>query len=517
MTRTQKSLKNLITAFTGQFFDIIISIVSRIVFVRCLGAEYLGLNGLFTNILTIFSLAELGVGQAINVALYKPLVEKNIEKVKSLMALYRKAYVTIGCAVAGLGFSFTPFYKVFMSEVPAVPKLTVIYWLFTINTSISYFFSYKRALIICDEKRYISSIYHYGAIFLLNVTQIFILLFTRNYILYLILQVLFTLGENMALSRVANHMYPYLLDQKVSPLTRQERRGIWKYVSAMVVHKAGAMVVISSDNLMLSRLVGLTAVGVYSNYCMITDALHKVIRQIFESVLASVGNLNVSHSKEDRRELESVFNHMFFLNFYTYGFCACCLWGLFNPFIRLWLGEAMLFDQLTVLAIVVNFYLYGMRQTTLTFYAASGLYYYDRYKPPVEIVINITASVLLANKLGAAGVIWGTVVSTMATCIWIEPHVVYKYVFHKTAKTYAVTFIKYTLVVGISCALMSFFSDRILFRNEYINFGYQMGLSLLIPNCVFSLVFCKSESFRYYLDFIKSVIRRKIHSKGRKV
>ena len=208
MSRTESSIKNLITAMIGQVLGIIISFAARMIFLDCLSEDYLGLNGLFTNILTIFSLVELGIGPAMNFSLYKPLAQNDIPKIKSLMALYRKAYIAIGIAILLIGAAFTPFYTVFMNDVPDIPHLTVIYWLFTLNTAVSYFFSYKRALIICDEKRYIATIYRYGFYFLLNAVQIIILLSTGSYIAFLVMQTLFTAAENAALALSMLEQFP---------------------------------------------------------------------------------------------------------------------------------------------------------------------------------------------------------------------------------------------------------------------------------------------------------------------
>lgn len=452
MSRTDSSLKNLVTAWVGQAAAIIVSFIARIIFLRCLNEEYLGLNGLFTNILTIFSLVELGVGPAMNFSLYRPLARNDTEQVKSLMALYRKAYILIGCMIGVIGLLFTPFYTVFMDTVPDIPRLTLIYWLFVANTAISYFFSYKRALIICDEKRYIATVYRYVFYILLNIAQMAALLITRDYILFLLLQVAFTLAENIGISKKADQMYPYLREKDISPVPRETGNEIRKNIGAMLIHKVGGMVVFSSDNLILSKFVGLRAVGLYSNYYLVTDALNKIFSQVFTSLTASIGNLNASDRREDRVKLEATFDKVFFADFWIYGFAACCLWVLFNPFISLWLGDSLLFDKFTVLIIVVNFYLTGMRKAVLTFWEATGTFYYDRYKPLFEITINLVTSVWLAKRIGAAGVFLGTIISTVSTCLWIEPHVLYKHVFHKRAGRYAARWIVYTLTV-----LMAFY------------------------------------------------------------
>jgi len=509
MSRTSSSLKNLITALIGQSFGILISLFSRIIFLKYLNEQYLGLNGLFTNILTIFSLVELGIGPAMNFSLYKPLAEKNISLIQSLMTLYKKAYIIIGCGIAAIGFLFTPFYTFFLDSIPDIPRLTLIYWLFTLNTVISYFFSYKRALIICDEKRYIATMYRYGFYFAMNVVQILVLISTQNYILYLVIQILATLTENIAVSQKANKMYPYLKEKDIVPIPKDTTKDIKKNISAMLMHKVGGMVVNSTDNLVLSKFVGLVAVGVYSNYYLITDALNKIISQVFTSIMASVGNLNALHSEKNLKKLESIFEKVFFLNFWIYGFCSCCLWGLFNPFISIWLGDGLLLSPFTVFIIVLNFYITGMRKTVLTFHEATGTFYYDRWKPLVESIVNIVASIILTKHIGIAGVFLGTIISTLSTSIWIETHVLHKYIFKKSCRKYGFSFVRYTIISFIACIVTTKVGNMITIPNEYINFICRFCICMVVPNIIFFILFFKTENFKFFFSLISSLLMKK--------
>lgn len=508
MSRTENSLRNLTVACIGQAFGIAVSFVARIAFLRCLSAEYLGLNGLFTNILTILSLAELGVGQAMNFALYKPLARKDTEQVKSLMAFYQRAYRMIGCVIAALGLATVPFYTLLMAEVPKIPHLTLIYCLFVLNTAISYFYSYKRALIICDEKRYIATLYRYVFFFFLNVAQILVLLATHNYILFLLLQVAATLAENIAISCKADELYPYLSQKNAAPLPERDLQAIRKNIGAMLLHKVGGMVVLSTDNLLLSRFVGLAAVGLYSNYSLITEALHKIFRQVFDSIIASVGNLNAADSPATDQKMELVFNRLFFLDFWLYGVSTCCLWVLLNPFISLWLGEEYLFDRLTLLMIVVNFYLQGIRKPAILFAEATGSFYYDRYKPVAEVVINLAASIWLARQLGTAGVFLGTIISTVAACLWVEPAVLYKYVFHSSPWPYQRRFWAYAALLVIACQTAAWLAQCVQSVTLYAAFLLKALLCLAISNGLFYLCFRKNGNYLYFKELAAEFISK---------
>lgn len=257
MTRTQASLKNLTAAFIGQGLGILISFIARRVFIECLDEQYLGINGLFSNILSVLSLAELGVGTAMTFALYKPLANGDIPVIKSLMRFYKRAYNGIGCGILALAVLFVPIYPMFMDEVPDIPHLTAIYLLYAANTGVSYFFTYKRTLIICDQKRYIATYYRYGFYFAMNIAQIIMLYATRDFLLFTAVQLVFTVLENIAVSMAADKMYPYLKEKDVLPLPAELFEDIKKNIRAMLMHKIGGIVVLSTDNILISKLVGL--------------------------------------------------------------------------------------------------------------------------------------------------------------------------------------------------------------------------------------------------------------------
>lgn len=499
--RSKSSAKNLVVALIGQAFGLIISFIARIIFVKFLSDEYLGLNGLFTNLLTMLSLVELGVGSALVYSLYKPLADGDNEKVKSLMDLYRKAYNIIGGVVLIIGILFIPFYRYLISEVPSISHLDFIYILFVLNTAISYFYSYKRSLIICDQKRYIATIYRYVFYFLLNVFQIIVLFLTHNYILYLITQVVFTWLENICISIKADRMYPYLNDKNIKKLDKKELNTISKNVRAMLFHKIGGVVVNSTDNILISKLVGLIAVGMYSNYYLITSALDTITAQFFNAITASVGNLGACTNS---KKVKETFNTTFFLNYLIYGVITICLLILFNPFIEVWLGKKYLFDFGVVLVITICFYLKGIRKTCLTFKDALGLFWQDRYKPIIESIINLVASIILGIKYGVLGVFMGTIISTVTTSLWIEPYVLYKYYFKENIIDYLYRFIKYTLVVVLTYLIVQKIVILISI-NGILGLLIKGVVSLILSILIMTIVFIKTNEIKHVKKIFKDI------------
>ena len=507
--RSEKSIKNLIFSLSGNFINLLINFISRTYFIKFLGNEYLGVNALFTNILTILSLAELGVGSAITYCLYKPLADNDENKIKVLMKFYKKSYRIIALIIIILGIILSHFIDYFVNGLYSIENLKLIFILFVTNTSVSYLFSYKKTIIEADQKQYIVSIYNYTVLVLQNMLQILILYITKNFILYLMIQILATIFNNILISNKANKLYPFLKENSHEKIDNNTFNIIKKNISAIIFHKIGSMVVNSTDNILISKLINIGTVGIYSNYLLIINAVNGITGQFFYAITASIGNLGATESKD---KLYDIFNKILFLNFWIYGFLAICLITLLNPFIELWIGVDMKLDIIIVIVIVLNFYISGIRKTTLAFRDALGLYWYDRYKPLIESLINLIGSILLAKKFGLIGIFIGTTISTISTSLWIEPLVLYKYGFEKNIIHLLDLFkniTKYTIIMFFALVINYNIANLVLFT-PIINFIIKTIISIFIPNLIFILVFYNQEEFKWIISLIKSIIIKKI-------
>ena len=498
MSRTENSLRNLRYAALLNLALVIVNFIARRIFVMVLSEQYLGLNGTFTNILSMLSIAELGVGTAITYSMYRPLAVHDEDLLLSLMALYRRFYRIIGLVIAVLGVALTPLLPYLTHDLPDIPNIRLIYLLFVANTVVSYFYSYKRSLIVCDQKKYIETGIHYGAYFVLNLVQIIFLALTKNYVVFLVLQVISTWGENFILARKADKLYPYLRDKDVRPMDKDDRNIIFRNVAAMSMHKVGAVVVNSTDNILISKLIGLATAGLYSNYYTIIHPLQTVTNQIFESIVASVGNLSANTDEEGREHLRETFNDVFFFAFWIYTFCAVCLLNLLPPFIEfIWLrNRGWLLDRGTLIVLVINFYLYGMRRPVLTFRDASGAFWNDRYKPLFESIINLAASILLARRFGLMGIFLGTMVSTVTTSLWVEPYVLYRNVFDAPLRDYFIRFASHALVTAGICFLSVWICGLVGY--SLLSVIPRLLICLVLPNGVMFLLFCRTSEFKYF-------------------
>ncbi|WP_134702550.1 lipopolysaccharide biosynthesis protein [Ammoniphilus sp. YIM 78166] len=499
--RIQNSLKNIFFGLSGQFISILMGFIVRTIFIYTLGIEYLGVEGLFTSILMMLSLANLGFDTAMIYSLYKPLAEKDTYRIQALMNLYRRAYRLIGVIVLLIGLSILPFLPYLINGETTIDHIHVIYLLFLVNSVSSYYFIYKQAIIIADQRNHIISKIHSVFIISSNILQIMLLLGTGNYIVVLAAQIIFRISENVYIAKRADKLYPYLKVKNDAALSKDEKKLFFENLYALLLYRISGIVINGTDNIVISIFIGVTAVGMYSNYLLIMTTLTTFIGYIFYSITASVGNL---HVKENAEKKYFIFRVLYFANFWIYGFCAVCLWNLLNPVIMLWIGEQFVFSQFIVFSIVLNFFSAGMQTASTTFRDTTGLFKKGKYRPIIAAFINIGVSIILVNKIGIAGVFLGTVISRLCTYFWYDPYVVFKYVFQKSVKVYFVRYAWSVLIVFIAAVLTDTLAG-IFNENMLINIGIRTVLCLTIPNILFFIIFRKSEEFKYLWNIVSSL------------
>ena len=484
----------------GQILLMLIGFVSRKLFILFLNVEYLGLNGLFSSVLTVLSLVELGLGPAMIFSLYKPLAENNIPVCQALMSVYRKAYHAIGCAVLVIGCCITPFITSFIRDIPDnVNGIHIIYVMFVVNVSISYFYSYKRSLIIASQNQYIIESLHVVAYLILNILQILFLALTRNYFLYLGLQIISTFVENFLLSKHADKSFPWLLSKEKHKLPEEKKSEVLRNIKAMVFHKIGGIVTDATDNLLISKFFGLLFLGVYSNYLLIMNAVRTCIQTSFSSITASIGDFGVSKSPDESYQL---YKKVQFVNFWVVSFCTISIFVLINPFISLiWLGNDFLVSFPILIVSILNFYIVGIRRTILTFKDAYGLPWYDRYKPLIGAVVNLFFSIWLQSFMGVIGIFLGTTITHLFVNVWYEALVVFKYCFQKKLSIFFVEFFSHFLIfLGTIAATYGICS--LLPCDSILHFIFYIGICVIVPNGLFFLIFFRTPEFHYFVRLI---------------
>lgn len=507
MSRTKNSAKNIVVSVFGQFIQIIFQFVCRTVFINTLTIEYLGINGLFSNVLSMLSLAELGFGTALIYSMYKPVFDDNKEQLTRLVNLYRKIYLVIAGIILLLGLGLLPFLKYLINDYNKyenLADLSVIFLLYLVNTIFSYLYIYKKSIIDAYQKNYMYITIQKGLLVTQNILQIIFLLFTHDFVVYLIIQIIFTAVTNIIISAKADLMFPFLrLNKKILPTTC-EKKVIYKNTAAMAMHKIGAVVVNSTDNLILSSLVSLGSVAIYANYLLIIANLNGFIEIVFKAVTASIGNLGASN---DRKRLTDIFDTLTFIEFWVYSFSSICLYILLNHFITIWIGKNFLFTNEVVFTLVLNFYLKGMRVVINVFRDSLGLFWYDRYKPILEALVNLVVSIILTKWIGIAGVFAGTAVSTLMVCFWIEPYILYKYALIGRLRRYFVVYFKYVLTTLTAGGIINIICNHI--KTDFFGLIIKMILVCVVYNLIILLLFRKSKEYIETVRILRNVFKRK--------
>ena len=506
-SRTKNSIRNSSVSIITQVLTIVMDFVVKTIFIYILGSEYLGINGLFSNIITLLSLADLGIGVAIPYSLYKPLAEGNEKKITILMNFYRKVYNVIGCVVLLIGLSLTPFLSYIIKDMPDIKGIYLIYDLFVIHSALTYFFVYKKLLIESDQKGYIVSNITFICSLLLNITRVIILVLTRNFILYLFCSIIFVLIQNFWYSSKADKMYPFIKNKTDEKISDEDKNEISTNVKALLIYKVGSVVTLGTDNIVISKFMGLIPVGIYSNYILITNSLNNVLNQLFNAITSSIGNLVVTNNERSK----NIYEKLSFFNFYIYSLCSVCLFVLINPFMHIWLNDDYVLSTLVAFLLSLNFYITGMGAVTNSFRTAYGLFYKARFRPIAMVIINIVVSVILVKPLGIAGVLIGTIVSRLLTVAWLDPYVIYKYGFKANVIEYYKRYLYYLIIFLVSCGLIYYLSTFVN-TNNIIIWIITALVSFNLYNIIIFILFGKKEEFKYFYDkflgFIKKFIMR---------
>ena len=500
-SRTRNSIINSIYASASQIITILLSFIVRTVFIKNLSAEYLGVNSLFSNIITMLSLADLGIGISIPYTLYRPLAENNKEKIKALMSLYSKLYNIIGFVVLILGISITPFLGFFIKDVPNISNLNLIYILFVINSACSYFLIYKKLLLDSDQKGYISSRTTMNITIIKSIVEIIIL--------YISISIIATILGNTIISHKCNKIYPYIKDKANGKVSKKDMKELKENTSALVIYRIGIVALNGTDSLIISKFIGVVMVGIYSNYLLITNAITKVASQIFEAITASIGNMIVTTND---KKSEDIFYKLQFLNFWLYTLFSSCVVALINPFIKIWIGQNYVLNNLIAFSIGLNLYVFGMQSIVSSYRNAYGLFVQGKYRPVIMTIVNIIVSIVLAKLIGILGVIIGTIISRLFITGIYDPIVVFKYGFKNNPKRYFINYIKY-MFVFICISIISLTIVTKINVETYLLWIIIAILLLISINIVLFILYNKNDCFNFYKEKLKKLIQNKVKRK----
>lgn len=501
--RSLNSAKNLASSLGITLIMTLLGFFTRKVFVDNVGVEYLGLNGLLSNILGIMTLLEGGFATSVVYNLYKPLAADDRPKILALLQLYRKVYRYIALGIIVFALCLYPFIDFFIKDSENLDYVSIVYFIFLFNSVVGYFTAYKWSIINASQQTYkltaINLTYQIG----LNLTKLAILYFTKNYILYLVVEALFGVCLNIAIVKKANDLFPYIKTKEKYVLDVATKTNIMTNMKALFVNKIGGYFMHSTDNIIISSFVGVASIGLYSNYTLLTGTVRGIVNQALDSFSESVGNLIASESSE---KVYEVFKTTFFVNFLLASVPVIILHNTITPFISWWLGEQYLLGYTTLCIILLNFYIDLMRSTSLTFKTKAGIFVKDRFTPLLQGIINLILSFVFVQYWGLPGVLFATSISILSIGFWQFPRLCYKFIFHKSLWNYFRRYIIYTLVGGLALFLSYYICGFVSLDYALLQTLCNGVISILTIIGIYCLLFYRTEQYAQLLIYVKNVI-----------
>lgn len=505
-SRTKNSVKNFTISLAIQIVTLIVTFVNRTVFIRILNADYLGINGLFTNILTILSFAELGLGSAILYSMYKPVREGDTYTLSALYNLYKKAYRIIATVILIVGLLVVPIIPLIINEQPDISEnIRLIYVLFLGNTVCSYLFAYSKSLFTVHQRDYINVIIERSAHIACVLVQLVFLYFTHNYIGYLCIQICTTLIGNLVIFLWCNIKYSVITKDRTARLEKTKVSEVFSNIRSIMFYKVGSVILNATDNIIITRILSVTIVGICSNYTLLISTVEALLSKALNTIVASIGNLNASNSSESKQR---VFRELNFCVYWIYGFCSIELAVLLNKVIIIWLGSNYVIDSYwSVLALILNFYIFGTNFGPSNYRVTMGFFKEARTTPIIASIINIVLSVLLGRKIGLFGIYIATSISRIFTFGIVDPITVSRKGLDCSPKDFYIRQIL-ALAVTLGNGLLCFSVIKYVPLTGLLGLIIDAILIAAISNVIYVLVYFKTAEFKSVYKRFRFLIRR---------
>ena len=505
--RTKNATRNIIFGVILKAYQIVVPFLMRTAMIYLMGVQYLGLNSLFTSILQVLNLAELGVGSAMIYSMYKPIAEDDDTTMCSLMKLYRTYYRIIGLVIAIIGCVLTPFIPKLISG--GVPKGLNIYILYLLNlgaTVLSYWlFAYKNSILQAHQRTDIVSKVTLVTSTIQYALQLFVLWAFKNYYLYAIIMLAIQALTNISTAFVADRIYPQFKPQ--GKLPKQEVAKINGRIRDLFTSKIGAIIVNSADTIVISAFLGLTALAVYQNYYFILTSITGFVTIVFSAVTAGIGNSLVVETKEKNFRDLNVFT---FIICWIAGFCSCCFLNLYQPFMEIWVGKDLMLDFSIVICFVIYFYVCEVNQLLNTYKDAGGIWHEDRFRPLVTAIANLGMNLIMVQFWGLYGIILSTVLSMLLIGMpWLFHNLFTTMFEKKNMKAYLSSIAFYvfvSIISGVVSVIVCNFIDFGLWMTLFIKFI----ICLIIPNVIFFIAYHRTDEFKQSALLVNKMLHGKI-------
>lgn len=504
--RTDYAVKNVKSTIIMYCANYILKFVQRSVFLYTLPLAYLGLNALFSDIIMFLSVTEMGVGTAIAYSLYKPLSTGDITTVKAIMSLFRKVYHFIGYSILVLGIFITPFLDNWVQN-NNIAELEYFFLVILLTDAIGYFFAYKWVLLTADQKGYIFNYYHCIFLTILSVLQIIFLLLFKSYWSFVLVMFIIRMVENYYIEKKIDVIYPFLQEKNTNEIAVEIKQNIVNNIKALLINKIAVIVSNSSFSIIASKYIGLTVVGLYSNYSLIISAVATFCAQIFKSLTAVIGNFLVTG--EDKNKIK-VFNFLFYMSAWLNAIIFNCLYIGLNDLISIWIGQNMLLQKNFVFLMLLLFYFTFMQNMVTLFKESAGLYWQERYRPVAEVILNISFSIYLVQTYGAVGILFANLISKLLTSFWIEPYVLFNNAFKISVREYFYKYLKYSVLIFFITLLNIKITKYLTTEVTLFLLLIKFGICFIVANLLWIAVFKNCEEMIYFKQVLKNKFGIKI-------
>ena len=499
-SRLRKSLLNARVNLIFYILSLCVSFFSRKIFLSALGDEFMGLSGTLSNLLNFLNLAELGIGTAIGYLLYKPLFADDRQKINEIIAVFGYIYRQIGFIILGAGCVLACFLPLIYPDTPfSYGVIYFAYFSMLASSLFSYFLNYKQTLLGADQKNYVVTAYYQCMIIATTLLQMAVAYYTGNYYLWLALGLTCSIAYTILLNRKIKQVYPWL-EGKVSQGRKlfKEYPEVMKYTKQLFVHKMGGFVQFQTAPILVYFFVSLKTVAYYGNYTIIVDKITLLLKNLFQSTGASVGNLI---AENDAKKILQVFWELMSIRFLIAGCVSFALWQLTEPFISLWLGERYILPHSILLLLITNSFILYTRDAVDQFINGYGLFY-DTWAPITEIAINLTVSIAGGFLWGLPGILLGNITSQfLIICIW-KPYFLYSKGFKLPVRQYWARYMQYLTVILLSGATCYWVYSPLPFTPATSFFHWTLYGVIITLSYVFTcsvLLYVVSVEFRIFV------------------
>lgn len=502
--RTRNAVRNIVSGSILKIFSLLIPFVLRTVLIYTLGVQYLGLSSLFTSILSVLNLAELGVGSAMVYSMYKPIAENDTDTICALMCLYRKYYRIIGIVILTVGLLLLPFIpRLIKGTIPRDVNIYVLYLMNLGATVLSYWlFAYRNCLLSAHQRTDINSKVTLAIDFVQYGLQFAVLYYFRNYYGYLSIVLFCTAAANVVRAIITKVMYPQYSPR--GELPEGAVNEINNRVKDVFTAKVGRVVLNSVDSIVISSFLGLTILAIYNNYYYIMSSIIGLMGIVYSAIVAGIGNSFVTETAEKNyRDM----NRMLFLVAWISSICVSCFLCLYQPFMKIWVGEDLMLDDSIVILFCLYFFVHQICTLLETFKDGAGIWHEDRYRPLITAIVNLVINIILVQFIGIYGILLSTIISLAFVGLPWLIHNIFVTLFKVNYRDFVLHIILYFIVTFATAFAMGAVC-RVITADGVLGLLFRGMLCFIIPSLVFVFLFHKKDEFEY-VEALLSGLKKK--------